>query len=56
MSVSELMRELTKMKKVHPEIKDASIWGVHPKHGRPFPIEYVRFDKRHKPSRIVLEN
>lgn len=58
MILKELLKLLNNIKKVHPEAADADVCA-HPdpdSDGRIMHITYVRFDKRHKPARIVLED
>ena len=53
MTLNEHIKELEDILKVHPEAGEAHIWASG--NGYTFRVEFIRFDKRHKPSRIVLD-
>jgi hypothetical protein len=53
MLLRELLKLLNKIKKCHPEAADADVWANNKNES--FPITYVGYDKKHKPSRIKLE-
>lgn len=54
MILRELQKLLNKIKKCHPEADNADVWSVDDK-GKTHPVNYVGFDKRHRPNRIKLE-
>lgn len=54
MILRELLRLLKKIKQCHPEAENADVWSINNK-GKSHPVNYVGLDKRHKPSRIKLE-
>ena len=49
MILNELLKLLNKIKKAHPEAAEADVWTDK------YPVHFVGFDKKHKPSRIKLE-
>ena len=49
MVLRELLKLLNKIKKCHPESADADVWTDD------YLVNFVGFDKRHKPSRVKLE-
>lgn len=50
MTLEALMKLLKGILKCHPEAKNADVWFGKKEH-----INYVGYDKRHKPARIKLE-
>jgi hypothetical protein len=50
MFLKELLKLLNKIKKCHPESADADVWVEDD-----YPVNFVGYDKRHKPHRIKLE-
>lgn len=56
MTVTDLIKELKAIVKIHPEAKDAYIWAVDFESHVQFPISYIGYDKKkHKPARMKLE-
>lgn len=53
MTLNKLLDLITKIKECHPEAGDAEIWAVNGK--KSIHIKFVGYDKKHKPSRIKLE-
>lgn len=53
MILKELQKLLNKIKKCHPEAANAEVWANNDEAS--FNINYVGYDKRHKPARIKLE-
>lgn len=60
MTVNSLIEELALIVKVHPEALDAEVWAIkNPDYGESgahFHVNYIGFDKKHKPARIKLED
>ncbi len=58
MTLEALATELTAIMKVHPEAKDTNVlfgWKED-NHIITTYVKYVRYDTRHHPSRIILED
>lgn len=55
MTVKELQEELTRIVKVHPECEGARVIGLGD-HTAPVYIAFVRYDTKHKPPRLILED
>jgi hypothetical protein len=54
MTLKNLMSLLTKIKKCHPEAAEAEVWAEG--EGTHVHVNYVGYDKKHKPARIKLES
>ena len=54
MTLRELLSILNKLKKCHPETKDALMVAVN-REGQQFHLNYIGFDIKHKPAKIKLE-
>lgn len=54
MTIRELLKELSDITKVHPEVKDATVWARND--DSIFQVNYIALDRRHKPLRIRLED
>lgn len=54
MTVVDLIEKLRTILKVHMEARDSEVWVVKGR-GKSVHVNYVRYDKHHKPHRIVLE-
>lgn len=54
MILSELLKLLNKIKKIHPEAKDAAVIAVN-RNGEISHVTFIGYDKKHKPHRIELE-
>jgi hypothetical protein len=54
MTLKNLMDKLRGLSKCHPEAKDAQVWATG-NNGEKLRIDYVGYDRRHKPARIKLE-
>lgn len=59
MTLKELVDESKAIMKVHPEAGDATIWAlIRGEYGStegPFRMAGMRFDTKHRPSRIIME-
>ena len=64
MKLRELLKELRAIVKVHPEAKEADVWlatyrdavGLTYKEKGLTRSHYIRYDSKHKPARILLED
>lgn len=56
MNVVELLKKLEGIIDVHPEAKEAEVWGASVEKGYSFHITSIGYDKRHHPARMKLED
>lgn len=60
MSVSELQSLLRNICKTHPEAKDADVWFYRNEpaydEASSWPVRFVGYDRRHRPTRMKLED
>lgn len=54
MTLGELAKELNSILKVHPEARDATVWARNDEVY--FQLNYIAYDRKHKPPRIRLED
>ena len=55
MTTNELVEKLMQIMDVHPEARDAQVWGDYEGEGFKFPVLAVGWDKRHRPHRVKVE-
>jgi len=56
MSLDELMQHLHGLIEAHPEAQDAQVWATDRKGKKAIHVQYVGYDRRHKPARVKLED
>ena len=58
MTLTDMLKELESIIKVHPEAGDAAVWvSTYDDQGDlQFPVSYISYDSKHKPHRINLQD